>query len=169
MKLEFRTVPFEQWREKFFGEHVKDYDHHAHITPCSNNSAMIRYLPKEIYARTILIPLCMKADGVDVAWTCPFNVSDTSIRMRGTIVPDEFRGRGYGRMIINHAMGMWPRPWNTCLIWTFVDKIGFYERCGFSVAPRYVSKPLQPRIRSVNQTISTPDVAVLMMKRFNRD
>lgn len=96
----------------------------------SNSYGTVKYKGREIFDKVIMLPLAMSYNDVDVAWTCPFNVSDTTVRMRGTYVPPDLRGNGYAKTIIIEALKYWP-SWKKCIVTSWYDKKGFYESLGF--------------------------------------
>lgn len=136
----FKDISFPLWREawsqvyKTEPEYSPELFEGLHQMSLKSRSwGRLQYVGSEFYERTLIMPLAMIVDGKEIGWTCPFNTSDTTLRLRGTYILPEYRGRGLGRKLVEHALSLWPEPWNHCWVEVFENRKGFYESCGFSV------------------------------------
>lgn len=143
MKLEI--IPFSEYQE-YYIESMRENSHvykkaynpdflnsKESVGLLNNPFNIIQYTGREIFDKVLCFPTALKlSNGQLVSWTCPFNISDTTIRMRGIYVHPDYRKNGYARIMIDEALSLWPKGWNRCIVNAWHDKIEFYKKLGFT-------------------------------------
>lgn len=117
-KIEYKVIPFEEWRKAVMPMWSWIKDHHW-IPIINNPYGMIQYKGSEVFSRVIQFPITALVNGKQVGWSLVYNVSDTVIRVRGVYVLPEARGLGIGTGLYDYALSLWPEPWS--------HYIGYYD------------------------------------------
>ena len=131
-RLRFVELSFEQWREEIAPLWHMEGSARL-ITPLVNGFGQLQYAGPELPARVRYVPLAAELDGVRIAWTSIYNISDQALRLRGIYVEPQWRSNGVGRALVMHAIGLWPASWDRVFLYARLANVDRYRRWGFSV------------------------------------
>lgn len=147
MEASYRIVSLEEYRRGIAPLYSQDHPELGvtEIPGWVNHYGSVRYVGRQVFDRTIVLPMAASVRGVDVAWTAPYNLSDTVVRARTLWCHPDHRGRGISRGLLEYALRQWPRPWRTCVVFALEGAQPFYQRCGFEVVgePRRAILPFE--------------------------
>lgn len=154
-------MEFHQWRTEISPLWVKENNIES-ITTFLNGFGQIQYAGRELFSKILIYPLAIEINGARVGWTSCYNISDTAIRIRGIYILDAYRNKGLGRRLVEHAMSIWPKPWNSCFMYSRESNIEKYKRWGFYAAPNH-------QLRSYPWGYAVGENRlILVMKKFNQ-
>ena len=160
-ELRFRILSFAQWRMEIAPLWAKE-DTADSIHTILNGFGQIQYVGRELFSEMLVFPIAAELDGHHVGWTSVYNISATSIRIRGIYVLPDMRGQGIGHAMVQHAISLWPEPWSQCFMYARESNLPRYlERWGFAIAPGH-------RLRSFpwGEAVGEKRI-VLVQKHFN--
>lgn len=132
LRLRFVELPFDQWRSDIAPLWHMEGSAQL-ITPLVNGFGQLQYAGPELPARVRYVPLAAELDGVRVAWTSIYNISDQALRLRGIYVEPQWRSNGIGRALVMHAIGRWPAQWDRVFLYARLANVDRYRRWGFGV------------------------------------
>lgn len=143
MNVELETIPFEKWREKIWPLWPQAR-FPEEISPIDNTYGIMTYVGREIFEKVLLFPIEMKLDGKAIGWTSIYNISDEDVRIRGLYVLPEFRGRGLGYRLCDHAISLWPEPWRRCFgFWRTTAFPSLEKNWGLRRCPGYEPRTIR--------------------------
>ena len=131
-RLRFAELPFEVWRREIAPLWHMEGSAHL-ITPLVNGFGQLQYAGFELPARVRYVALAAELDGVRIAWTSIYNISDQALRLRGIYVEPQWRSNGVGRALVMHAIGLWPDAWDRVFLYARLANVERYRRWGFAV------------------------------------
>jgi GNAT superfamily N-acetyltransferase len=132
-RLRFVELPFDVWRREIAPLWHMEGSAQL-ITPLVNGFGQLQYAGPELPARVRYVPLAAELDGVRIAWTSIYNISDQALRLRGIYVEPHWRSNGVGRALVMHAIGLWPAQWDRVFLYARLANVDRYRRWGFAVA-----------------------------------
>jgi len=132
--VELTTIGFSEWRRQIAPLWGMESSSQL-IQHTANGHGQMQYVGREQFRRVILFPIAAELEGRRIAWTSTYNISDEAVRVRGIYVLPEFRDRGIGHLMTNHALALWPAPWKRCFMYAWPANVARYERWGFAIAP----------------------------------
>jgi GNAT superfamily N-acetyltransferase len=130
----------------------------AAIPPTVNGHGQLQYCGAELARRVRFLPVAAELDGVRVAWTSIYNISDQGLRLRGIYVLAQWRSNGIGRALVDDAIGRWPAQWDRVFLYARGANVARYRRWGFEVVPGHA-----PRLSRYGLA-SPPGLIVQMMR-----
>jgi ribosomal protein S18 acetylase RimI-like enzyme len=155
------SMRFADWRREIAPLWHMEGSYRA-ISYVVNGYGQLQYTGHELFSRLRLYPLAAELDGKRVGWTSTYNISDHAVRLRGVYVLPEYRACGIARTMIEHALGIWPSPWDRCFIYARLNNLELYRRLGFAIVPGH-------RARSHRWGAESPDGEIIQMVRWFRD
>ena len=133
-RLRCGPLDFETWRREiaplWHMEGAADM-----IAPTVNGHGQMQYCGRELAERVRVLPVAAELDGMRVAWTSIYNISDQGLRLRGIYVLPQWRSCGIGRRLVAHAVDQWPTAWNRVFLYARSENVERYRRWGFAVVP----------------------------------
>ncbi|MBM3481125.1 MAG: GNAT family N-acetyltransferase [Alphaproteobacteria bacterium] len=138
-RLRFQRIDFALWRQEIAPLWHMEGAVHL-VAPLVNGYGQLQYCGRELHARVRHVPLAAELDGVRIAWTSIYNISDEALRLRGIYVLPEWRSNGVGRAIVAHAISLWPAGFGRVFLYARLGNVGRYRRWGFEIVPGHVPR-----------------------------
>lgn len=133
-RLRFVMLRFAQWRQEIAPLwHMEGST--RFISPLVNGYGQLQYAGAELVTRVRLIPLAAELDGERIAWTSIYNISDEALRLRGIYVLPAWRSNGIGRVLVEHAIDLWPPVFDRVFLYARLHNVEIYRRWGFDIVP----------------------------------
>lgn len=160
-RLHFVELDFDRWsREIAPLWHMEGAVHL--ITPLVNGYGQLQFAGPELPARVRHVPLAAELDGVRIAWTSIYNISDQGLRLRGIYVEPQWRSNGVGRALVTYAVGLWPAHFDRVFLYARLANVERYRRWGFEIVPGH-------RPRSHRLGGSEPDARIVQMMAWRTE
>lgn len=135
-ELEFKILPFQEWRKKIAPLWNKESRVDS-IYAFLNANGQMQYVGSELFSKVLLFPIAACMNGKQVGWTSCYNISDSCVRIRGLYVLPGYRDQGIGFALVQHAMKLWPSPWNRFFMVARLSNHQRYRRWGFDTSPGF--------------------------------
>lgn len=138
-RLRFVMLRFAQWRQEIAPLwHMEGSA--RFISPLVNGYGQLQYTGAELVTRVRMMPLAAELDGVRIAWTSIYNISDEALRLRGIYVLPAWRSNGIGRALVEHALGHWPDSFDRVFLYARLRNVEIYRRWGFEIVPGHAPR-----------------------------
>lgn len=130
----------------------------------ANTFSIMQFIGKDAKDKKNHIAYRLVLDGKPVAWISVHAISSTVSRFRGLYVKPEFRGQGFMKDLVQHALKHLDPSTEKVLSLSVPESIAFYKKNNFQVEERFIPRPTDDDLNGEPLTLV---VYRLTAKSFN--